>query len=299
MKRILLSVALIGLAAVPAAAADIPMKAPVAAPVAVPVWNWTGFYIGASGGGAWGRDEIAHSAVIASAGQAFPIDAAAVTTASSPQLDPKGFIAGVHAGYNIQSGGFVFGLEGDFSYFRLRANTVGTFPFPSTLAGGALGPPTLTFNAATSMSTDWLLTFRPRVGFTAANALFYVTGGLAVTNEKVSQTAGVLNGATLISSISETRLGWTVGGGIEYMITPNWTIRAEYLHLDFGTANGTGVNAVPTGVLGNLLCTAGQTVLTGPATYTGCSISSRLTAEVVRAGITYKFGGPEPVVARY
>jgi len=140
---------------------------------------------------------------------------------------------------------------------------------------------------------------RPRLGFTAGNALFYATGGLAVTNEKVNQTTGVLNGGTFTSSISETRLGWTIGGGIEYMLTPNWTIRAEYLHLDFGTASGPGVNNVPTGVLGNLPCTAGQAVITGPVIYTGCSISSRLTAEIVRAGITYKFGAAGPVVARY
>jgi outer membrane immunogenic protein len=299
MKRILLSAALIGLAAAPAVAADIPLKAAPAAPVVAPAWNWTGFYVGAHAGGTWGRAEIGHSAIIAPAGQAFPVDAAAVTAASSPQLNPNGYIAGVHAGYNLQSGSFVFGLEGDFSYFRLRANGAGVFPFPSTLPGGALGPPTLTFSAATDISTDWLLTFRPRLGFTAANALFYVTGGLAVTDEKINQASGVLNGATFVSSISETRLGWTVGGGIEYMFSPNWSIRAEYLHLDFGTASGTGVNNVPTGLLGNLLCTTGQTVATGPLTFTGCSISSRLTAEVVRAGITYKFGAPEPVVARY
>jgi outer membrane immunogenic protein len=299
MNRILVGAALIGLTAAPAFAADLPMTAPVAVPALAPAWNWTGFYIGAHGGGVWGRDEITHSAILAAPGVAFPIDAVAVTTASSPQLNPNGWIAGVHAGYNVQTGSFVWGIEGDASYFRLRANSADTFPFPSTLAGGPLGPPTLTFSANTSMSTDWLLTVRPRLGVTFANALLYVTGGLAVTEEKVSQTSGVLNGATFMSSISETRLGWTVGGGIEYMLSPQWSIRAEYLHLDFGTASGTGTALIPTGVLGNLTCTATQTVITGPGTYTGCSVSSRLTAEVVKAGITYRFGAPDAVVARY
>jgi outer membrane immunogenic protein len=293
------AVGLLALSAVSAIAADLPVKAPVATPVVAPAWNWTGFYIGAHGGGAWGRAEISHSAIAAPAGQAFPVDAAAVTAASSPLLNPNGYVAGGHAGFNYQTGSFVWGLEGDFSYFRLRASSAGIFPFPSTLPGGVLGPPTLTFSASTEISTDWLLTVRPRLGFAAGNALFYATGGLAVTNEKVNQLSGVLSGSSFASSISETRVGWTVGGGIEYMLTPNWTIRAEYLHLDFGTASGPGTGNVATGVLGNLPCTAGQAVVTGPATYTGCSISSRLTAEVVRAGITYKFGGAEPVVARY
>jgi len=297
MKRYFLSMALAAFAAAPALGADLPGKAPVPAPVVAPVWNWTGFYIGAHGGGTWGRDEVTHSAVIAGLG--FAIDAAAITAASSPQLNPNGWIAGVHAGYNVQTGSFVWGLEGDASYFRLRVSTAGTFPFPSTLPGGALGPPTLTFGSNTDLSTDWLVTVRPRLGLAVSNALFYVTGGLAVTNEKLNQTTALLGGGSFTSSISDTRLGWTVGGGIEYMLSPNWTIRAEYLHLDFGTATGAGVNNVPTGLLGNLLCAPGQTVVTGPATYTGCSISSRLTAEVVKVGISYKFGGPEAVVARY
>ena len=298
MKHTLVGAALVSLIAAPALAADLPRKAPVVAPVAAPVWNWTGFYVGAHGGGVWGRANITHSTVFAPAGLAFPEDAAAVTAASSPSLKPNGFLAGVHAGYNWQNGNFVWGLEGDVSYFRLRASSAGTFPFPSTLAGGALGPPTLTFTANTSFSTDWLVTFRPRLGITAGNALLYVTGGLAVTNEKVSQTSGVLNAATLVSSIDTTRLGWTVGGGIEYMFSPNWTVRAEYLHLDFGTATGSGTINMPAGILGNLTCLPGQTVITGPGTYTGCSISSRLTAEVAKVGLTYKFDAG-PVVARY
>jgi len=297
VNRWLIGAALIGLAVTPASAADLPVKAP--APAAAPVWNWTGFYIGAHGGGAWGRADIAHSAIAAPPGFAFPVDAAAVTAANSPQLKPNGFIAGVHAGYSYQTGSFVWGLEGDLSYFRLRASTAGIFPFPSTLPGGLLGPPTLTFTATTDISTDWLATVRPRLGVAAGNALFYATGGLALTNEKVNQLSGVLNGAILSASISETRIGWAAGGGIEYMFSPNWTVRAEYLHLDFGTANGAGINAIPTGVLGNLPCTASQAVITGPGTYTGCSISSRLTAEVLKVGISYKFGAADAVVARY
>src|ERR1043166_758416 len=131
MKRILLSATLIGFAAAPAFAADLPRKAPPMAPVAAPVWNWSGFYIGAHGGGGWGRSDVTHSTIFAAPGLAFPLDAAAVTTASSPNLRPNGWIAGVHAGYNVQTGNFVWGLEGDISYFRLRASSAGTFPFPS------------------------------------------------------------------------------------------------------------------------------------------------------------------------
>ena len=165
MKRALISAALIGLAAAPAIAADIPMKAPVAAPVVAPVMNWTGFYIGLNGGGTWGKAQITHSTLVPAPALAFPIDAAALTTATSPDLKLDGWTFGGHFGYNWQfSQNWLVGLEADISYFRLRGNSSGTFPFPSTLPGGALGPPTLTFNTTTSLSTDWLFTFRPRLG---------------------------------------------------------------------------------------------------------------------------------------
>ena len=269
-----------------ALAADMAVKA---RPMPVEVYNWTGFYIGGDVGGAWGRDDVTHSTLIAAPGLAFPVDAAAVTAASSPSFNPSSFVGGLYAGYNFQSGNIVYGLEGDISSFRMHSNAAGTFPFPSTT--------TLTFNANTSVSTDWLFTLRPRVGYAAGSWLLYATGGLAVTNESISQVSGVLNAATFTSSFSSTRAGWTVGAGVEHMLTKNWVVRAEYLHTDFGTANGPGVGNLPTGVLGNLLCTAGAPVLTGPATITGCSVSNRLTAEIFRVGVSYKFGGP--VVAKY
>ena len=224
-----------------------------------------------------------------------------MTTASSPDLRLDGFTVGGHFGYNWQfSQNWLIGLEADVSYFRLRGSSNGTFPFPSTLPGGALGPPTLTFTANTTFETDWLFTFRPRAGVIIGDSLLaYVTGGLAVTNQKLTQTTGILNASTFNSSIDATRLGWVFGGGLEYALGRNWTIRAEYLHLDFGTANGSGTLAAPAGIFANALCAPGQTPFTGPGTIGGCSISSRLTAEVVRAGITYRFDSGGPVVARY
>lgn len=300
MRRTLLSVALIGLAAASASAADIPMNAPVAVPVVAPAMNWSGFYIGLDGGGTWGKAQVTHSAVVPAPGLAFPIDAAALTAATSSDLKLDGWTFGGHFGYNWQfSANWLVGLEADFSYFRLRGSSGGTFPFPSTLPGGILGPPTLTFAATTNFSTDWLFTFRPRLGVVLGDSLLvYATGGLAVTNEKVDQTATAIMG-TFNSAINDTRIGWVVGGGVEYALGRNWSIRAEYLHLDFGTASGAGNVVVPTGVLGNSLCVAGQPAVIGPTTNSGCSITSRLTAEVIRGGITYRFGAPDAVVARY
>jgi outer membrane immunogenic protein len=301
-KLVLGTLALAAMMAGPAMAADQKVKAMLTkAPPPPAVFSWTGLYIGASGGGAWGRDSVTHAPLAAAPGLAFPIDAAAVTAASSPSLSPNGGIAGGHAGYNYQTGKLVLGLEGDVSWFRLRQNSTGTFPFPSTLPGGPLGPPTLTFTANTTVSTDWLITLRPRLGIAVDNNwLLYATGGLAVTQYNLNQVSGVLNSATFASSISGTRTGWAIGAGIEHAMTKNWRLRAEYLHLDFGTATGGGTSNAPAGVLGNLLCTPGSPVLTGPFTLGGCAISSRLTAEVFRAGISYALDtSPAVVTTKY
>ena len=80
---------------------------------------------------------------------------------------------------------------------------------------------------------------------------------------------------TTASAFSETttRVGFAIGGGVEKMLTQNWTIKAEYLYLDFGT----------------------HTFLVG----TGFDTSVRLRDNIVRVGINYKFDGGGPVVARY
>src|SRR3954470_6745756 len=110
MKKILLSsVALLGLVSA-ASAADLPSRRPAPAPfiAAVPIFTWTGFYVGAQVGYAWGdnNNDIPGGAFVARGGVLVPFD-------GGFGGDNDGFLAGVHAGYNYQFGAFVAGVEGD------------------------------------------------------------------------------------------------------------------------------------------------------------------------------------------
>lgn len=257
-----------------AIAADLPVKAGPAA--VAEVSSWSGFYVGGNAGYDWGR--AAYNGVLGAPAPFLPIDVAAISTASSPRLQPNGFTGGGQAGYNWQAGGAVFGVEADIQSFRLRASTTATLPFPSTLPGGLAGPPTAFFTTTSSVTSDWLFTARDRIGWANDHWLLYATGGLAVTKVSTNQNLALLAPFVFNASASDTRVGWTVGAGFEYMVSRNWSVKGEYLYLDFGTLNGTGV-------------------LT-PA-FAGLTLnnSTRLTANIARVGVNYHFGGP--VVARY
>jgi outer membrane immunogenic protein len=206
------------------------------APPPVEVFSWSGFYVGGNAGYAWGRDAI-NGVETAPVPPFFAIDSAAVSAAASPRLKPDGFTGGGQVGYNWQAGAAVFGVEADIEAFRLRASTTGTFPFPSTLPGGPLGPPTAFFSPTSSASTDWLFTGRGRIGWANDHWLLYATGGVAVTNLSVNQTIVQLAPFVFNASSSDTRVGWTVGAGFEYMFAKNWSVKGEYLYLDFGSLN--------------------------------------------------------------
>jgi len=257
-----------------AAAADLPVKAPPAA--VAEVFGWSGFYVGGNAGYGWGRDPF--NGVVAAPAPFLPVDVAAISTASSPSLKPNGFTGGGQAGYNWQLGSAVFGVEADIESFRLRTSTTATLPFPSTLPGGAVGPPTAFFTPTTSVTTDWLFTARDRIGWANDHWLLYATGGLAVTKVSSSQNVALIAPFVFNAFASDTRVGWTVGAGFEHMFAGNWSVKGEYLYLDFGTLNGAAV-------------------LT-PA-FAGLTLnnSTHLTANIARIGVNYHFGGP--VDARY
>jgi outer membrane immunogenic protein len=221
MKRtVLASLGLLAIAAMAtsAAAADLPPRPYAKAPAYAPqAYNWSGFYLGVNGGYGFGTSSF--------------------TGANS--FDVNGGLAGGTVGYNWQMGQGVFGLEGDGDWSDLQG---------STTNANCPGCET---------RSDWLATFRGRVGYAFDRVLPYVTGGLAGGDIKAS--------ALGFSGIDSDRLGWTAGAGLEFAISGPWTAKLEYLYVDLGSANcGLSCGAVtPDNV--------------------------DLKENVVRAGVNYKF----------
>ena len=194
MRRVLLAtISVLVLTATNSLAADLPRSMPAKAPAMIPVYNWTGFYIGINGGGAWGKSNW---------------------TSTGP-FDLDGWMVGGTIGYNWQGGNWVFGVEGDIDWTNIEG---------STTAFCALGCRT---------ENSWLATARGRVGFAVDRFLPFITGGLAVGDVRAN-TPGFVGA-------EDTNIGWTAGGGLEFVIAGNWSAKAEYLYVDLGKFN-CGVN---------------------------------------------------------
>jgi outer membrane immunogenic protein len=273
MKKIALAAAAVSLMfAGAASAADMaPRYTKAPPPVAVTVYNWTGFYIGAAIGGDWIRGD-AYTSFFEPGGVAPGIGA----FNQRRSLSSSGFIGGVYAGYNWQAANWVFGIEADISGLA-NSNTTATAPnlgFP----GGALLPGGFVFNR----SQDWLSTVRGRVGFLAApNVLLYGTGGVAFAENKYFATYTASNPGSLpwVANFRDTKVGWTVGAGAEWMATSNWILRAEYLYVSLPGSSVTTISP------------------TFGAAFPIPFNWNRTDEHIGRVGIAYKFGGP--VVARY
>jgi outer membrane immunogenic protein len=191
----------VALATVSAQAADLPrgQYRPYAPPPAMAVYSWMGPYLGANLGYQWGE------------------------TTNNP-TDPSGIAGGLQAGYNWQTGQFVYGIEADIQL----SGSEDTF-------------------APWKFSNPWFGTVRGRAGYAMNNVLFYATGGLAY---------GSIRGEVGGLSENRTSLGWTAGVGVEVGLTPNWSAKIEYLYMDLtdrsftvtGTDNGLEQNLVRFGV---------------------------------------------------
>ena len=203
-KLIQVSAALAASLATPALAADLPVKAPVA-PVVAP-YNWTGFYVGANLGGAWGKTQYTD-----------PLAPAGV--ANTFNTDPDGFIGGGQVGLNYQIGPWVFGVEGEFSWSKLR--------------GSGRGPVTPPAGSTLDTDANWIATAAGRVGYASDRWLFYVKGGAAWIN--VDHSFSNIGPPAFTTSVRETHNGWTVGTGIEWAFARTWSAKVEYDYMDFGT----------------------------------------------------------------
>ena len=222
MRRLI--VGLLGLTALSvgaASAADLPAKAPVyKAPIPV-AYNWTGLYVGLHVGGAWGRTTTENVA---------PFGGFDEGIFESYSLNSSGVFGGGQFGYNWQRSNWVYGLEFDIGYLGLKKE---------------INIPTVPPDDFVSVKYGWYGTFTGRLGYAWNNALLYAKGGGAVA--RIRNIASDLDGGVFdpadYSETSTTKLGWALGGGLEYGLTPKWSIKGEYLYMDFGKITSTNASA--------------------------------------------------------
>ena len=213
MRRSILTAVLFTLSTGLAVAADLPRRYPPPALMPAPVSNWTGFYFGANIGGGVTTTTSDFSV----AGVPF----------ASARNSLSGVLGGGQAGYNWQSGSGLIGVEADYQFSGMN----GSIDSPCLLPVCFL-PTTASF----SQKMPWFGTVRGRLGFTSNDWLIYATGGYAYARINTDATATGPGFAAEITQ-SEFRSGWTIGGGIEAALTRNWSVKLEYLYLDFGSKN--------------------------------------------------------------
>ncbi|WP_424362234.1 outer membrane protein [Methylocystis parvus] len=310
MKKIALSIAALAVSAGAALAADLPSRKgpPVLPPPPPPPPMWTGFYVGLNAGGGWANNNNINTV----GGPffinpAFPAGAGAVANAlafsASNSLtggNNGGFIGGGQIGYNYQFyNNFVVGIEADIQGVAGSSSTATTAGVVS-LAPWGFPNESYASVASARQSIDYFGTVRGRLGWLATpTLLIYGTGGLAYGGVNVNTafmaqeslgpaTYPAVFGGT---NFSDTRVGWTAGGGVEWMFWPNWSAKVEYLYYDLG-------NVTTNGALTQINAVAAPPVVWGAV---GTQTTTRFNGNLVRAGLNYHFnwGAPAPVVAKY
>ena len=294
-----------------AAAADLPSKKePVVAPVVGPAW--TGFYAGLNAGGTWANNNTTNLTTYNIYQPAGSADYVAAALLNGPQSSSRGggFIGGGQIGYNWQAKfagrDFVTGVEADFQGIAGSGGNGSRWGIAPNagISGGTTAdvfvPISLTSNIQGNSQLNWLGTVRGRVGYLVTPALMlYGTGGLAYGgatgslqtsifwNENGGNNAFVQIGK---NNYSNTMVGWTAGGGAEWMFMPNMSAKVEYLYYDLGTASGSVVNPFY-----GIQAAAGRNGLESVTNY-----SSRVNGNIVRAGVNYHINfAPAPIIAKY
>jgi outer membrane immunogenic protein len=233
-----------------ATAADLPRKAPAYTPPPPPPLTWTGCYLGVNVGGVRGRFELEG-----------PLGGEASRNGD------WGFAGGGQIGcdYQFAGSGFVIGFRNIFdgtTNHRDRDFTVTT----------ALG----TATGTADFHNRWFDALTGRVGYSWGPGLVYFQGGAVWSRVEADITVVTTSLAGTIAStgsFSDTKTGWTVGGGFEYRFAPNWSAFIEGNYYDFGSRDRVVFTPVTT------------------ACQFGCAFSANTTAVSVLAGVNYRFWG--------
>ncbi|HEY6254279.1 MAG TPA: outer membrane beta-barrel protein [Xanthobacteraceae bacterium] len=284
-------------------AADMPVKAQVAP---APTLSWTGFYFGGEVGE---RSAVVDPSVTAATVTApgftlnvlSPATCAGLPCPGGTSLDNAAFRGGLYAGINWQvSREWVAGIEGDFGWAD-RSRTLGGQMYPGGATAFALGASSFT------VRTTWDASARGRLGvLVMPNVLFYGTGGAswlhveATSNCDVTRffsTCGLPGGfAPAVITNSATRLGWTIGAGLEAGVGDHWLLRSEYRFADYGTW-GNNDTRICAGAPCSFFTAPGLSTTLPPVVAATTAYSTRLQTHTVNFGLAYKFGDALPAAA--
>jgi outer membrane immunogenic protein len=284
-----------------AMAADLPSRKepPVLPPPPPPPPMWTGFTVGLNAGYLWSSSNNAPlgapltylSPTASDIGRSAALAGSAAGTMGAVSLANQGFIGGGQVGYNLQVGqAFVVGLEAD-----IQGVAAGSSRWTSATAA-PWGDFFLSGQTASvqsiSRGLDYLGTVRGRVGYLIMPTLLaYATGGLAYGGVQASAAMlqsdspaafNVTNTWGAAATYSNTRAGWTVGGGLEWMFLPNWSAKVEYLYYDLGSVR---LSLAGAGKFYNENDPNPGAAYSAYAPYA----STRFNGNVVRAGVNYHF----------
>jgi outer membrane immunogenic protein len=278
MKKTALSFLALALTAGSALAADLPSKkAPTLPPPPAPAPLWTGFYVGLNAGGAWADNPTVAFRCFDSGAAGFGANQLLGAFPASLSPSQSSFVGGGQVGYNWQVyDHVVVTVEADIQGFAGGGGTTNTTGF------GGVGGVT-----SASRGLDYLGTVRGRAGWLfTPTLLLYGTGGLSYGGVSLNASfaaPGLNPPLAIASSFADTRVGWTAGGGGEWLFWPSWSAKVEYLYYDLGAV------------------TASSALYVYGADLSGVTTTSRFNGNIVRGGLNYHFnwGGLSPLASKY
>ena len=279
MRKIVLFAAT--LVSLSAHAADLPMRAPAPAmyaPVPLTV-SWSGLYVGAHAGYGWSDFNFRNPSATANVSGLLPIGAASLVVPLERDFDARRWLGGGQVGVNGQFGAVVVGVEGDFSWTDMRGR------YRSTSGPTPFGPVVVTTAEGAAAKVEWLSTVRARLGFAFDRVLVYGTGGVAFGEVHgagdITATAPGLGSLSFAASDRRTHVGWTAGAGVEAMIMPNLSAKAEYLFADLGRQQHSAWGAVTGTPAALALIPAGTSVRAAG--------DFKVHVHTVKLGLNYRF----------
>ena len=248
MKTLLSAALIVAAATVSANAADMSMSYK-AAPVAQSVYNWTGFYLGGTAGGG-----IANS-------EHLDRDSLNDGAVGDTKFQEGFGMVGLTAGYNYQFGHSVIGVEGDYNFSNVdKVQDV----FNSVIPG-----------STTRFQMDQFATLRARAGIALDQTFIYATGGLAFAHIQ-NTTTFVSGGPFAQAQEDKWKTGLAIGAGVEFALTQNWSLKGEYVLMQFANSNA------PVNEISIISNTCGNA--------TPCRMNYSESVQLARIGVNYRFG---------